>query len=191
MDTTSVRIIALVIRDGSFVWAGQSTLRDYLRSLRPLCILLMPRELPGFYFDAEKNRYFPSSSKKEGKSQHPPDDARSPAAPPHTSDAVAPSPSSSTPLPQTRRRSTTDIWHALQLLRLANSPRQRIATAQLRLATLAMTYPNSYFSRCVSKMMTAQLEASAAYQVIPFPVFTSGQTLTAFAVRSRLPICIT
>ena len=31
-------------------------------------------------------------------------------------------------------------------------------------------------------MMTAQLEASAAYQAIPIPVFT-GQTLTAFAVR--------
>ncbi|KAF8501025.1 quinon protein alcohol dehydrogenase-like superfamily, partial [Russula emetica] len=29
------------------------------------------RELPGFYFDAEKNRYFPASSKQAGKS-HPP-----------------------------------------------------------------------------------------------------------------------
>lgn len=32
--------------------------------------------------------------------------------------------------------------------------------------------------------MTAQLEASVAYQAIPIPVF-SGKTLTAFAVRSR------
>lgn len=32
--------------------------------------------------------------------------------------------------------------------------------------------------------MTAQLEASVAYQAIPIPVFT-GRTLTAFAVRSR------
>ena len=31
-------------------------------------------------------------------------------------------------------------------------------------------------------MMTAQLEASMAYQAIPIPVFT-GRTLTAFAVR--------
>ena len=33
--------------------------------------------------------------------------------------------------------------------------------------------------------MTAQLEASIAYQAIPIPVFI-GKTLTAFAVRSRL-----
>jgi hypothetical protein len=165
----------------------KKTLRDYLRTLRPLCVPLMPKELPGFYFDAEKNRYFPSSSNKEGKSRHPPD-ARSPAARPHTSDAAAPShsPSSSTPLPQTRRRSTTDTWHALQQLRLASSPRQRIATTQLRFATLATPHPNSYIPRCVSRMTTAQLEASAAYQAIPFPVFAPGQTLTAFAVRPQL-----
>ena len=148
----------------------------------------MPRELPGFYFDPEKNRYFPSSSKKEGKS-HPPD-TRSLAARPHTSDVAAspsPSPSSSTPLPQTRRRSR-DTWHALQRLRHASCPKQRIATAQLRSrhSTVATSYPNSYYPRCVSNMMTAQLEASAAYQAIPIPVF-AGQTLTAFAVRSRLP----
>jgi hypothetical protein len=126
----------------------KNLLETYLRSLRPLCILLMHSELPGFYSDAEKNRDFPSSSKKEGKSQHPPD-ARSPAARPHTSEAAAPSPSpsSSTSLPQMHRRSTTDTWHTLQQLRIATSPRQRIATTQLRFATLAATYPNSYLSQ--------------------------------------------
>lgn len=91
----------------------------------------MPRELPGFYFDAEKNRYFPASSKQAGKS-HPPH-SEPPAARhgPHTSDAA--SPSSSTPPPQNaRRRRPTDVWHALQLSRLATDPRQRIATHQLR-----------------------------------------------------------
>jgi hypothetical protein len=118
---------------------SKNLFETYLRSLRPLCILLMPRELPGFYFDPEKNRYFPSSSKKEGKFQHPPD-ARSPAARPHTSEAAAPSPSpsSSTSLPQTHRRSNTDTWHALQQLRIASSPRQRIATTQLRFTLLAV-----------------------------------------------------
>lgn len=33
-------------------------------------------------------------------------------------------------------------------------------------------------------MMTAQVEASAAYQAITIPVFT-GRTLTVFAVRIR------
>ena len=42
--------------------------------------------------------------------------------------------------------------------------------------------PNSYLLACVSLIMTAQLEASAAYQAVPIPVFT-GRTLTAFAVR--------
>lgn len=164
------------------------TLRDYLRTLRPLCVPLMPRELPGFYFDAEKNRYFPSSSKKEWKSYPP--DTRTLAARPHTSEVASashsPSPSSSTPLPQTRRRSR-DTWHALQQLRHASCPKQRIATAQLRSrhSTVATSYPNSYYPRSVRIMMTAQLEASAAYQAIPIPVF-AGQTLTAFAVRSRL-----
>lgn len=160
-----------------------ATLRGYLRSLRPLCVLLMPRELPGFYFDPEKNRYFPSSSKKERKSHHP--DARPPAARPHTSEAAASEPSSSSSLPQTCRR-PTDTWHALQQLRLASCPRQRIAVTQLRFTALATNYPNTYCPRCVSNMMTAQLEASVAYQAISIPVFT-GQTLTAFTVRSRLP----
>ncbi|KAI0004549.1 hypothetical protein BJV74DRAFT_881139 [Russula compacta] len=100
----------------------------------------MSRELPGFYFDAEKNRYFPSSSRKDEKSCPP--EPRSPATHPPTSDAA--SSSSSTPVPQTRRRSS-GAWHALQ-----------------------------------RQMMTAQLEASTAYQAIPIPVFT-GQTVTAFS----------
>jgi hypothetical protein len=145
----------------------------------------MPKELPGFYFDPEKNRYFPLSSKKSHHPHAP--DARSPAARPHTPEAGAPSPSSSTSLPQTHRRSTTDTWHALQQLRIASSPRQRIVTTQLRFTLLAANYPNAYCHRCVSKMMTAQLEASVAYQAIPFPAFAAGQTLTAFAVRSRVP----
>jgi hypothetical protein len=105
--------------------------QTYLRTVRPLCVLKMPRELPGFYFDAEKNRYFPASSKQAGKS-HPPH-SQSPAArhSPHTSDAALPS--SSTPPPQNaRRRRPPDVWHALQLSRLATCPRQRIATHQLR-----------------------------------------------------------
>lgn len=101
----------------------------YLRSARPLSVLRMPRELPGFYFDAEKNRYFPSSSKQAGKS-HPPN-TRPPADRPHTSEAAA-SPSSSTPPPQYARRRSPDAWHALQLSRLATCPRQRIAALQLR-----------------------------------------------------------
>jgi hypothetical protein len=132
--------------------------RDYLRSRRPLCVLLMPRDLPGFYFDTEKNRYFPSSSKKEGKS-HPSDTARSlAAARPHTSEAASsPSPSSSTPLPQTPRR-PTDAWHALQHLRLANGPKQRIAAMQLRFRhSLAISYPNSY-----SPQMCQQHDDSSA-----------------------------
>ncbi|KAF8478108.1 hypothetical protein DFH94DRAFT_81016 [Russula ochroleuca] len=116
----------------------------------------MPRELPGFYFDAEKNRYFPSSSKQAGKS-HPPY-SQPPADRPHTSEAA--SPSSSTPPPQNAQRRSHDAWHTLQLSRLVTCPRQRIAT--------------------LHQMMTAQLEASAAYQAIPIPVFT-GRTLTAFA----------
>lgn len=107
------------------------TLPDYLRTVRPLCVLKMPRELPGFYFDAQKNRYFPASSTQAGKS-HPPH-SRPPAArhSPHTSDAA--SPSSSTPPPQNaQRRGPPDIWHALQMSRLATCPRQRIATHQLR-----------------------------------------------------------
>jgi len=107
------------------------TLPDYLRSVRPLCVLKMPRELPGFYFDAQKNRYFPASSKQAGKSH--PRLSQPPAVRhgPHTSDAA--SPSSSTPPPQNaQRRRPPDIWHALQLSRLATRPRQRIATYQLR-----------------------------------------------------------
>ena len=88
----------------------------------------MPRELPGFYFDAEKNRYFPSSSRKDGKSRPP--EPRSPATHPPTSDAA--SSSLSTPVLQTRRRS----WHAFQRLRLATCPRQRIAAVQLRRCSL-------------------------------------------------------
>jgi len=95
----------------------------------------MPRELPGFYFDAEKNRYFPSSSKKEGKSRSTALPRFPAATPPCPSDEAA-SPyrsSSSTPLPQAaRRRSSSDVWQALQLSRLATCPRQRIATIQLR-----------------------------------------------------------
>jgi hypothetical protein len=109
------------------------TLPDYLRSVRPLCVLKMPRELPGFYFDAEKNRYFPASSKQAGRSHPPHSLPQAPAARhgPHTSDAA--SPSSSTPPPQNaQRRQSPDIWHALQLSRLATCPRQRIATHQLR-----------------------------------------------------------
>jgi hypothetical protein len=142
-------------------------------------VLKMPRELPGFYFDVEKNRYFPSSSKHAGKS-HPPL-SQPPADRPHTSEAA--SPSSSTPPPPNARRPSPDAWHALQLSRLATCPRQRIATLQLRcVATRAADCPNSYLLACVSLIMTAQLEASAAYQAIPIPVFT-GRTLTAFAVR--------
>ncbi|KAH9997926.1 hypothetical protein BJV77DRAFT_982268 [Russula vinacea] len=120
----------------------------------------MPRELPGFYFDAEKNRYFPSSSKQAGKS-HPPY-SQSPADRPHTSEAAPPS--SSTPPPQNARRRSHDAWHNLQLSRLATCPRQRIAT--------------------LHQMMTAQVEASAAYQAISIPVFT-GRTLTAFAAGTH------
>jgi hypothetical protein len=109
----------------------QTLFQTYLRSVRPLCVLKMPKELPGFYFDAEKNRYFPASSMQAGKS-HPPH-SQPPALrhSPHTSDAA--SPSSSTPPPQNaRRRRPPDVWHALQLSRLATCPRQRIATYQLR-----------------------------------------------------------
>ncbi|KAI9512383.1 hypothetical protein F5148DRAFT_973499 [Russula earlei] len=96
----------------------------------------MPRELPGFYFDAEKNRYFPSSSKKDGKSRST-TQPRVPAAapPPNTSEAVAAAASnrcsSSTPPLQARRRSSSpDAWRTLQLSRLASCPRrQRIAAA--------------------------------------------------------------
>jgi len=106
------------------------TLRDYLRSVRPLCVLKMPRELPGFYFDTEKNRYFPASSKQAGKS-HPPHRPPATRHGPHTSETA--SPSSSTPPPQNpQRRRSPDTWHALQLSRLATCPRQRIATIQLR-----------------------------------------------------------
>lgn len=91
-------------------------------------VLNMPRELPGFYFDVEKNRYFPSSSKQAGKSH--PRPSQPPADRPHTSEAA--SPSSSTPPPPNARRPSPDVWHALQLSRLATCPRQRIATLQLR-----------------------------------------------------------
>lgn len=51
-------------------------------------------------------------------------------------------------------------------------------------ATPGTNYPDSKLPKRVSQMMTAQVEASAAYQAISIPVST-GRTLTAFAVRIR------
>ncbi|KAI0304451.1 hypothetical protein B0F90DRAFT_1815779 [Multifurca ochricompacta] len=85
----------------------------------PLYALKMPRELPGFYFDARKNRYFPLSSKKDARS-HSSESQSQLAAPLYVSA------SSPRPLAQTPQRSL-DIWHALQRLRLAGCQRQSVA----------------------------------------------------------------
>ncbi|KAI9443186.1 hypothetical protein H4582DRAFT_1166474 [Lactarius indigo] len=87
----------------------------------------MPKELPGFYFDAEKNRYFPSSSKPDGKArattqQHTPKPLSLPKS-----------------LSQTHHRSPS-VWHAIHRLRLAKHQRERIsATHQVMTAQLAAT----------------------------------------------------
>ncbi|KAH9980307.1 WD40-repeat-containing domain protein [Lactifluus volemus] len=111
----------------------------------------MPKEILGFYFDETKNRYFPLSSRSETKTEPP-----SRAAHPHVSEASSPPP---TPPPPTLRQ-FPNVWHALQLSRLASCPRQRIAV--------------------IHQLMTAQLEATIAHQAIPVTI-CAGQTLTAFA----------
>ncbi|KAH9049945.1 hypothetical protein EDB84DRAFT_846641 [Lactarius hengduanensis] len=117
----------------------------------------MPKELPGFYFDAEKNRYFPSSSKPDGKAR---------SSKPHLQEVRAtnhqhtPKPLS---LPKSLSRTchrSPSVWHAIQRSRLAKHQRERIATTH--------------------QVMSAQLAATRAYQAIPVPVYP-GQTLTAFA----------
>ncbi|KAI9465522.1 hypothetical protein BJY52DRAFT_587734 [Lactarius psammicola] len=117
----------------------------------------MPKELPGFYFDAQKNRYFPSSSKPGKARSEPPNRCSR-----HTQ---APRPSSTPPksLSQTCRHSPS-VWHAIQRSRLAKHQRERIAATQ--------------------QAMTAQFAATRAYQAIPISVYT-GQTLTAFAAGTN------
>ncbi|KAI0251976.1 hypothetical protein BJV78DRAFT_382540 [Lactifluus subvellereus] len=115
----------------------------------------MAKEIPGFYFDETKNRYFPSSSRPNRSLADPPTRAAHPQIP-HTSEASSqpPTPPSQAP------RQLPDVWHALQLPRLASRPRQRIAA--------------------IHQLMTTQLEATTAHQAIPIPIYT-GQSLTAFA----------
>ncbi|KAH9080575.1 hypothetical protein EDB83DRAFT_2340185 [Lactarius deliciosus] len=95
----------------------------------------MPKELPGFYFDAEKNRYFPSSSKPDVRAtnhQH----THKPLSLPKS-------------LSRTCHRSPS-VWHAIQRSRLAKHQRERIATTQsVSLATTS--YPNSYWSDASAK----------------------------------------
>lgn len=117
----------------------------------------MPKELPGFYFDTEKNRYFPSSSKPDGKAR---------SSKPHLQEVRAtnhqhtPKPLS---LPKSLSRTchpSPSVWHAIQRSRLAKHQRERMAATH--------------------QVMSAQLAATRAYQAIPVPVYP-GQTLTAFA----------
>jgi hypothetical protein len=96
----------------------------------------MPKEILGFYFDETKNRYFPLSSRSETKTEPP-----SRAAHPHVSEASSPPP---TPPPPTLRQ-FPNVWHALQLSRLASCPRQRIAVIQfVFFTTLATDYPDPH-----------------------------------------------
>jgi hypothetical protein len=92
--------------------------------LGPLCALKMPKDIPGFYFDESKNRYFPSSSKPDRKAHI----AEPPSAAAHSQISEASFPPSTPPPP--RRRQFPDVWHALQLERLASCPRRRIAVIQ-------------------------------------------------------------
>jgi len=118
----------------------------------------MPKELPGFYFDPEKNRYFPSSLEPDKKAS-----SGSTKLHKHTPGPLSWPPDS---LSQTPYHSPS-VWHAIQRSRLANHQRGRMAATH--------------------QVMTAQLAATRAYRAIPLPV-SKGQTLTAFAVRIRLEI---
>lgn len=108
----------------------------------------MPKDLPGFYFDAQKDRYFPLSSKTEGN-------ARS-ATHQHTPKLLPPQ-SKSLSQSEIRHRSPS-VWHAIQRLRLAKHQRERIAATH--------------------QVMTAQLAATTAYQAIPLPVYTGQTLTT-------------
>ncbi|KAF8262274.1 hypothetical protein EI94DRAFT_716681 [Lactarius quietus] len=111
----------------------------------------MPKELPGFYFDPEKNRYFPSSLEPDKKAS-----SGSTKLHKHTPGPLSWPPDS---LSQTPYHSPS-VWHAIQRSRLANHQRGRMAATH--------------------QVMTAQLAATRAYRAIPLPV-SKGQTLTAFA----------
>lgn len=113
----------------------------------------MSKELPGFYFDPQKNRYFSTASKP----------ARSNAIKPPTrvqaTHKHTPNPLSSSPPSQTLHHSS-NVWHAIQRSRFAKHHRERMAATH--------------------QVMTAQLAATKAYRAIPMPIHT-GQTLTSFA----------
>ncbi|KAH9065448.1 WD40-repeat-containing domain protein [Lactarius vividus] len=117
----------------------------------------MPKELPGFYFDVEKNRYFPSSSKPNGKARSSRPRLQEVRA---TNHQHTPKPlSSPKSLSRTCHRSPS-VWQAMQWSRLAKHQRERIAATH--------------------QVMSAQFADTRAYQAIPVPVHP-GQTLTAFA----------
>src|SRR6266702_8780790 len=106
----------------------------------------MPKELPGFYFDAEKNRYFPLSSKPVGEVR---------SSKPHfqevrTTHQHTPKPLSSPPksLSQTCRRSPS-VWHAIQRSRLARHQREGIAATQF--VSPATSCPNSHWPDALAK----------------------------------------
>jgi len=126
----------------------------------------MPKELPGFYFDPHKNRYFPSSS---ARSSEPDRNARAsstklpfqgPTAHQHTPKPLLSPPESLSPIPHR----CPSFWHAIQRSRLAKHQTERMGATH--------------------QVMTAQLAATKAYRAIPMPVYT-GQTLTAFSAGTH------
>ncbi|KAI0269801.1 hypothetical protein BC834DRAFT_571988 [Gloeopeniophorella convolvens] len=119
----------------------------------------MPKELPGLYFDAEKNRYFPSSSRPAGHAQtsagQPPQKRQNGRAPRQRTHE-AESSSSEVPL-QDRRQGSA--WRTLQASHLASRPKTRVDA--------------------IHQMMTAQIESTASCLAVPIHV-DEGDTLTAF-----------
>ena len=92
----------------------------------------MSKELPGFYFDPQKNRYFPSASEPARSKPL----ARVPATDKYTPNRL------SSPPPQTPHRSS-DVWHAIQRSRFAKYHGERMAATQF--VSLATTCPDSYW----------------------------------------------